>query len=313
MVGDSAYAEEKRRQAEFVAQVPCNVFLHGESGTGKDALLDETRRHLPPKFPIAIQPTGNLVDDLAVNELCGHVRGIYTSADRDAEGLLQRCDGGIIGLNEADDLGPKTQGLLLSVVEGREYRQMGAASPLRANVRFFLIAHQPVAALVEAKRMRPDLGFRLREAYEVIFRPLREHMEDVPALAQALLERACLKYGAPPMSLSRQTLRVLAGYDYPGNIRELGGILSGAVLHMMFNKTLSDVLRPEMIRLPKGGQRAKGEPRRYTSCADLTAEQWRQALREHGSAAAAIRALNLASRSLYRRLEELGIRSDNGE
>jgi two-component system nitrogen regulation response regulator GlnG len=194
------------------------VLIVGESGTGKElvarAIHRHSRRAAAPFVPIhlaALSPT------LVESELFGHVRGAFTGAEGERQGLLELADGATVFFDEAGDIPPSVQVKLLRVLEQHEVTPVGGAQPRGTSFRVIAASSRPLGAAGEAP-LRRDLYFRLA-AFEIALPPLRERVEDIPLLAEQFVQRA-----AGPGSRCRLTpaaLDELCRRPWPGNVRQL--------------------------------------------------------------------------------------------
>lgn len=220
------------------------VLVRGESGTGKElvarAIHAYSSRHEDPFVPVncaAIPPT------LLESELFGHVRGAFTGATHDRRGRFSLAGRGTIFLDEIGDTTPDFQSKLLRVLQDREYQPVGSDQLLTTEARVVAATHQPLETLIVERRFREDLYFRMR-VVEIVLPPLRERVNDIPLLAQHVLDRASAKLGTPPATITPEAMRVLRAHQWPGNVRELEHCLMRAVV-----VATGRVLRPEHLSL----------------------------------------------------------------
>ncbi|MHB1843274.1 MAG: sigma 54-interacting transcriptional regulator [Deltaproteobacteria bacterium] len=208
-----------------VAPTELTVLLQGETGTGKDvaanALHTLGRR---AGEPFVVVDCGALVPTLLESELFGHEKGAFTGATEARHGAFERAGRGTLFLDEIGELPLSLQPKLLRALESRTFRRVGGSELLSADVRVVAATNRDLAAEVEGGRFRKDLFFRLA-AVQLQLPPLRRRLEDIPALARALLERA--GEGAPKR-LTRRALAALEAHPWPGNVRELGNVLRHA-------------------------------------------------------------------------------------
>lgn len=305
LVGRSNYARALRDEAVFVARLRCNVVVVGETGSGKDVFLDEIERVAPNK-PLVRIPAGNIVGDLAAGQLFGRDKGAYTGSDRMAHGFGAEAPGGWLAFNDADHLPPAIQELLLTIAEGREFWLLGNTErAMRSNARLIFLTHKPLAALVKRRKLRDDLAFRLDDGVTVAIRPLRQHKEDLPALAAKFLARLGLELSIEPPHLSDEAAKALSRYDFPGNVRELDTMLKRAVHDLLRHNEKVDVLLPRHIDAQIARNRRQAASR--VRPREVSAEMMHCAHRGGGTASEVAERLGLCKRSLYRRMKELGM------
>ena len=227
---DNAQVREVARQAALVAATGSTVLLIGETGTGKERLArfihEKSPRARRPFIPVncAALPSGTLE-----SELFGHERGAFSGAVRARPGLFRAADGGTLFLDEIGELPLDVQGKLLRALQEGEVLPVGAEQPIKVSVRVIAATHVDLEQAVAAGRFRGDLYYRL-SVYPLRLVPLRERMEDLPAICRLLLEEFSARVGKGSLRLSVGALDALRQLDYPGNIRELSNLLErGAI------------------------------------------------------------------------------------
>jgi DNA-binding NtrC family response regulator len=204
--------------------------VYGETGTGKEMFAHALHYCSPRKAgPFVPVNCGALPEHLLENELFGHARGAYTDAGSNERGLLAVAEGGTLFLDEADGLSLRAQVKLLRFLQNREYRPLGSTRNLVADVRIVAAANQDLRKLVETGQMREDLYHRLN-ILRIQIPPLRERPDDVFLLADHFLARYRVQYRRPLLKWSPAALSALSQYDWPGNIRELEGVVLRAVV-----------------------------------------------------------------------------------
>lgn len=206
------------------------VLIQGETGTGKEnaarAIHYLGARATCPFIPINC---ATIADDLLESELFGHEKGAFTDARHTKEGLVAVANGGSLFLDEVDSLSPKAQASLLRFLQTQEYRPVGSKKILRANVRIIAATNADLKHLVELKKFREDLYFRLN-VLNLLMPPLRERKADMGIIAENLLQRFSREYELPLKLLSEQSLLHLQQQPWPGNVREFENTLLRAYL-----------------------------------------------------------------------------------
>ena len=207
------------------------VLLCGESGTGKSyhaRLIHELSRRRDGPF-IEVGLTADVgADNLIQSNLFGHVRGAFTGADEEKQGLFALADGGTIFLDEVGDASPELQARLLRVIDRKIFKKLGGLQDIAVDVRIIIATNRDLAKRVEQGRFREDLYYRLN-VLRIAFPPLRERAADLPALVHRLLETVCRQAGRPEQFLADEAFAALCAYSWPGNIRELENALRHAV------------------------------------------------------------------------------------
>lgn len=206
------------------------VLITGESGTGKElaarALHAQSRRRAAPFVALNCSA---LPAELVESELFGYVRGAFSGADRDREGLFEAADGGTLFLDEVADLAPRAQAKLLRAIEERAVQRVGATAPTLLDVRLLAATNRPLDELTRDGGFREDLLYRLR-VITLHLPPLRDRREDVPALAIHFIAELAAHHGRTALALSEPARRALVACDWPGNVRELRNAIERAVV-----------------------------------------------------------------------------------
>jgi len=225
--GGSAVMAALRAQIGRLARSMAPIAIHGESGSGKELAA----REIHARSPRAGQPfiavnCGAIPEALMEAEFFGYRKGAFTGAADDRDGFFQAATGGTLLLDEVADLPLPMQVKLLRAIQERRVRKIGATSEEPVDVRLISATHKNLARCVEQGVFRQDLFYRLN-VIELAVPPLRERQGDLPALADAILER--LGGGGHKAALGPGVLEALAGYRFPGNVRELENILERAL------------------------------------------------------------------------------------
>ena len=231
-----------------VAASPATVLLEGESGTGKRVIAQAIHRADPKRHnnPFIEISCGALPETLLESELFGHVRGSFTGAIRDRQGRFELADGGTILLDEIDAFSPALQVKLLRVIQERLYERVGDTRTMRVDVRIIAATNRRLSELVKQGKFREDLYYRLN-VIAMRLPPLRERRSDLPLLVEHFIERGSKAMGKAITGVTDEAMRVLAGYQWPGNIRELENVVERAVILSKHARLDVDDL-PEEIR-----------------------------------------------------------------
>jgi DNA-binding NtrC family response regulator len=217
-------ASEIRAYAAF--DLP--VYLAGESGTGKELVASAIHRlGARQRRPFVALNCAALPEPLFESELFGHVRGAFTGASGDRDGILTRADGGILFLDEVGELTLPMQAKLLRVVELGEYRPVGTSSSRKVDVRFLSATNRHLENEVAAARFREDLYYRLMATARIDLPPLRERTGDVALLLGHFLAREALRHRVAELTVAPEALAALERHPYPGNVRELERLVAG--------------------------------------------------------------------------------------
>ena len=231
IVGESTTMEMLRTLLSKVAKSPAStVLLTGESGTGKDlaakVLHFNSERANRPFMNITCSA---LTETLLESELFGHERGAFTDARQQKRGLLESADGGTVFLDEIGEMVPGLQAKLLRVLEEKTFKRVGGNQDIRVDVRVIAATNRNLEEAVKAGTFRQDLFYRLN-VLPVALPPLRQHLEDVPALLSFYIDSFNREFRKNVKGVSPSALKVLQTYGWPGNIRELRNAVERAML-----------------------------------------------------------------------------------
>jgi transcriptional regulator with GAF, ATPase, and Fis domain len=275
IVGESAAMRSVFSLLDRVIETSVPVLVRGESGTGKElvarAIHESGSRKAGPWVSVNC---GALPEALLESELFGHVRGAFTGADRDREGLLVRGQGGTVFLDELGEMSTAMQVKLLRVLQEREVRPVGSNRVLPIDCRFVCATNRDLMKQIAEGSFREDLYYRVA-VIEVVLPSLRDRAEDIPLLVSVLLERIGQRVGREPPRLTQPALRKLMEYDWPGNVRQLENVLTKAVVLCE-----GDRIGPGQLGLPGRTPRPEGdahsfEQRERTRMAELLeANRW---------------------------------------
>jgi len=247
-IGRSRGFVEVLKLAETVAPTDSTVLLSGESGTGKEVVARFIHRLSErAEQPFMSINCGALPESLLESELFGHVRGSFTGAVKDKDGLLVAANGGTFFLDEIGEMSPATQVKVLRAIQEREVIPVGATEPKVVDVRIIAATNRDLEEEIRKGAFRSDLYYRLN-VIQLRLPPLRERKEDIELLALHFLERlAGREEVGVPRVLSPEALDVLMGYDWPGNVRELENALERAAVVAVGGAIVPQGL-PERVR-----------------------------------------------------------------
>lgn len=314
LLGNTPQVEQLRATIAKLARSQAPVYISGESGTGKE-LVARLIHEQGPRADAPFVPVncGAIPTELMESEFFGHKKGAFTGALSEKAGLFQAAEGGTLFLDEVADLSLAMQVKLLRAIQEKAVRPVGEEREIPVNVRILSATHKDLAALVQAGQFRQDLFYRIN-VIEIKIPPLRARSDDIPLLAQHILERLAAETGQPSPTLSPAALRALMAYSFPGNIRELENILERSL-------TLSegDSISPEELRLPvaQSGTSSVSPPMSYgfddseplgEYLGDLEKEAILKALEEtRWNRTAAAKKLGITFRAMRYRLKKLGL------
>lgn len=240
IVGDSPAMREVRNRVRQAADARV-VLVTGETGTGKNLVARAIASERDADLPFVVVHCGSLPDTID-SELFGHVRGAFPGADA-RRGLLREAEGGTVFFDEIATIPAELQPKLLRFLDEGEIRPVGADRATRTRCRVVVATSRDLASEVKAGRMRQDLLHRL-DVFRVALPPLRERIDDLPALTEYLLARLASRLGRPPLQIEAAALDVLRAHDWPGNVRELEHTIERALLLSDDGTLTADLLEP---------------------------------------------------------------------
>ncbi|MGB7848463.1 MAG: sigma 54-interacting transcriptional regulator [Candidatus Acidiferrum sp.] len=256
MVGGSARMREVYQFIERVAPSDSTVLICGESGTGKELAARAIHQNSARRnHPFVALNCAALTETLLESELFGHEKGAFTSAVCQKKGYLEVAEGGTIFLDEIGELSPILQAKLLRVLQEREFVRVGGTRPIKINVRFLAATNKDLQKAVREEKFRADLFHRLN-VISITLPALREHPDDIPALAEHFMARHAKKCSRGVRWISDQALACLTQYDWPGNIRELENAMERAVVVGSSERILPEDLPDALLESAKSGGNA---------------------------------------------------------
>jgi DNA-binding NtrC family response regulator len=307
LVGASPSIAAVKNLIRKVAPTRTTVLITGESGTGKELVARALHAlgPAPDEVFLAINCAA-IPHDLLEDQLFGHVRGAFTGADRDHAGLFVAAGAGTVFLDEIDELSRSTQAKLLRAIENREILRVGATRPVSFQARVLTATNKDMATEVAADRFRADLYYRLN-VVSIKLPPLRDRRDDIPELVNTLLAKHARRLGKRVDGVDNATLRGLLSAPWTGNVRELENALERALILSDGPTLVPDDFPPGLIvesDSDSPGDNLRSAVRSYER------QHIQGVLRECGDdKREAARRLGMGLSSLYRKLEELGVRS----
>ena len=241
---------------DLVAQAAdsdASVLITGETGTGKELFAraihaNSARSH----SNFVVVDCAALPETLVESVLFGHVKGAFTGADRDRDGLFKLADGGTLFLDEIGELSPGIQKTFLRVLQDGRFRPVGSKHELSSDFRLVAATNRDLSVMAAIGSFREDLLYRLRTIV-ITLPPLRERPEDIKALASHYMNRLCERYRLPTKGFAEEFFQALAAYSWPGNVRDLFGTMERVLLQyrnepVLYPKHLPDEIRIQVLR-----------------------------------------------------------------
>ena len=223
--GKSFVMREVFARLKAAAASDVTVLITGESGTGKEVAARAIHEFSDrAEGPFVVFDCSATSKELMESELFGHVKGAFTNAMEDRKGAVREADGGTLFIDEVGELPLPLQAKLLRLLDKKEVKPLGADGYVKVDVRIIAATNRDLEGLVEKGEFRKDLYYRLA-VLKIVMPPLRERMEDIPLLVEALLKELSVKYDVPLDGFTREEMQRLMTYSWPGNVRELKNYL----------------------------------------------------------------------------------------
>lgn len=301
--GNSAGIRQLAAAAPKLAEADSPVLIQGETGSGKGVLARWLHEHGGrAEEPFTDINCAGLSPEFLESELFGHQRGAFTGAATNKPGLLEVAHRGTVFLDEIGDVDLRVQPMLLKVLEEKRFRRLGDVRERQVNVRLLAASHQDLSALVREKRFRSDLYFRIN-TLTIVIPPLRDRQEDIPVLADNILQHLAAQMGRPKPKLQPSAVKALQRYLWPGNIRELRNVLERAVL-----LSSSRELKPKDLNFEAAGPVEPEEREDELSLEQVERRHIERVLRHtRGAMSRSARILGISRSTLYQKVRTYGI------
>jgi len=302
-----------RKTAELITRLgtkgsTMNVLLRGESGTGKDVVARAIHAHGPRRTqPFVSVNCTSLPEQLVESELFGHEPGAYTDAREVKRGLFEIAHHGTVFLDEIGDVPKPMQAKLLHFLETYEFRRVGGVRNIEVDVQVITATNRDLEAAVANGNFREDLFYRLN-VVPILIPPLRERPEDIAPLAMHFVELLCRDLGQPVRQLTKEALRTLEAYSWPGNARELRNVIERVLLLEDSDAIQAEQLPAEIRGTTTRNPKSMVLPANGLDLEELERDLICQSLaRAEGNKTGAARLLGLSRDTLRYRLEKYGI------
>lgn len=308
IIGDSVPMKALRQQLALMASTNGRVLIYGESGTGKE-LVAHAIHEMSPRAsdPFVVVNCAAIPEDLIESELFGHRKGTFNGAPEEKVGKLRKADGGTLFLDEVGDMSLKTQAKVLRSLEEQRFEPVGAHESIRVDVRIVAATNKNLEEEIGRGNFREDLFYRLN-VIPFHVPPLRDRIEDVPALSDYFLRQFASAYGRKPKELTPEAYRVLCDHAWPGNVRELRNLMERIVI-------LNPQVRIDARHIPLSRPAKNTGPKpveQFASLQDVreAAERdyiLRKLEETQGNITRTAELLGLERSNLYRKMRSLGI------
>lgn len=306
IVGKSAKMQDLFDMVKHIKDLPANVLISSESGTGKELVARAIHYNsIRARHPFVPVNCAAIPETLLESELFGYIRGAFTDAKKDRRGLFQEADGGTLFLDEISEIPLNLQAKLLRVIEDKEVRPLGATRAERVDARILAATNQNLEELVRQGRFRHDLFYRLNVIGLQIC-PLRERTEDIPLLVEHFIRKFAVNAKRKIAGITTEALNALLSYPWPGNVRELEHVIERSVLLGKEETITTNDLPPHLLD-EKNKQVLLDDAvsHRYT-LRELEQAYTSKVLEEtNGNKTEAAAILGIDRTTLYRKLEEV--------
>jgi len=260
IIGRSKPMEKIFELIKAAAPTRSTILVQGESGTGKELVARAI--HLNSNrgdYPFIVVNSGSLPPDLLESHLFGHVKGAFTGAVSEKQGLFEAADNGTIFFDEISSLNPETQAKLLRVMQDREFMRLGGTKTIKVDVRIIAATNTDLEELIRQKVFRKDLFYRLN-VIRIELPPLRERTEDIPLLVKHFVDLYARENNKEIEGVSPDVLDILGKNSWPGNVRELENLIERAIVFakakVITRENLPDFFiapRPDRAEIPEPG------------------------------------------------------------
>jgi Nif-specific regulatory protein len=248
IIGNSKTMKEVFGLISQVSDSSTTVFIHGETGTGKELVARAIHKNSPrEKGPFIEVNCAAMPDTLIESELFGHERGAFTGANQKRRGRFEEANGGTIFLDEVGELSPLAQAKLLRVIQERQFQPLGSSSMVKVNVRIITATNSDLLQDVASGKFRSDLYYRLN-VFPIYMPPMRDRGGDIILLADYFVEKYSKQFKKSIKRISTPAIDLLLAYHWPGNVRELENCLERAVL-ITRNDTIDSVHLPPSLQM----------------------------------------------------------------
>jgi len=307
-IGPSLAVQRLAEQSRLASATDSPILIQGETGTGKSELARWLHRNSArASEPLLELNCGGFTKEFLETELFGHEKGAFTGAITAKIGLLEAAHRGTVFLDEIGDMDLQIQPKLLKVLEEKRFRRLGEVQDRKVDFRLIAATHQPIEKLVQVQLFRADLFYRI-SAIQLVLPPLRERAEDIPGIAQRILDRLTDECGRESMQLSSAALSKLQRHGWPGNIRELRNVLERALMG-----SKSTPIEASDLDFASSPQSRGLEAVSHMTLKELEQHYIVQILNEEGGHVdRAARRLDIPRSTLYQKLNKLKTRGLDG-
>jgi transcriptional regulator with PAS, ATPase and Fis domain len=230
LIGESSKIKKVIEMIKKVAPTDSTVLIYGESGTGKELVARAIHANSQRKDDVFFAvDCGTLSGNLLESELFGHVKGSFTGAHKDKEGIFKSANHGTVFLDEISNVAPEVQSKLLRFLESREFLPLGGVTPIKVQVRLIFATNRDLEEMVNEGSFRQDFYYRIF-VYPIMLPPLRERKIDVMPIAYHFLKHFNRDMGKDITKFDEEAVKILRAYHWPGNVRQLRNVIERAMI-----------------------------------------------------------------------------------
>jgi two-component system response regulator HydG len=300
IIGESENMLELLDIINKVAPTDANILVLGENGTGKEVIARAIHRKSNRSKNLFINvDLGAIPENLFESELFGHTKGAFTDAKEDRAGRFEIANGGTLFLDEIGNLSLPLQSKLLTAIQKKEITRVGSNTPIPVDIRLICATNMNLKEMVDKNEFRQDLYFRINTV-EIHVPPLRDRLDDIPAISNHFLEIYRKKYNKQETKISTEAFKKLKKYNWPGNIRELQHIIERTVI--MNNANILNA-NDFVINISESNSINKSN----LNLEDVEKQTIERALKKHNfNVSAAAKELGLGRTTMYRKMTKYG-------
>lgn len=318
IIGKDQSIVRLRQQISKLCRSQAPVYISGESGSGKELVARAIHYKGPrAKGPFIPVNCGAIPSELLESEFFGHIKGSFSGAHQNKQGLFQAADGGTLFLDEVADLPLDMQVKLLRALQEKKIRPVGGQEEISVNIRILSATHKNLQAEVDSGHFRNDLYYRIN-VIELSVPPLRERGDDVVLLTEKLLDKIALGMQLPPPSINAEALNALKKFPFPGNVRELENILERAFTLCEYDTiTEADLQLPGTTQNKSASGIQTNQPMRYEASRHASLDEFLEDIertilldaleQSRWNRTEAAKKLGISFRSIRYRLKKLGL------
>ncbi|UCG90836.1 MAG: sigma-54-dependent Fis family transcriptional regulator [candidate division WOR-3 bacterium] len=307
LVGKSPEMLKVIEMIKTVAPTKSTVLIRGESGTGKELVARAIHELGPRKnFPFIAAACGAIPETLLEAELFGYEKGAFTGAVSQHKGRIEMADRGTLFLDEIGDISPKTQVDLLRFIQEREFQRIGGKTAIKVDVRIIAATHKNIEEMIAKGEFRDDLYYRLN-VITIEIPSLRERKEDIPIFAEHFLEKFSLDTGKTVDNISDEVMKILIGYNWPGNVRQL----ENAIEHALVVSQEPEIKVQDLPQYLITQEDIRDEIKPTQSMSDMERRHIAHVLKAHGwNITKTAQVLGINRITLYKKIKKYNLKKD---